>query len=322
MNLTAIRREVYQRCKLGASPANDVVQMVDGFINNRHRMILSAKGITKLRDIVVSFTTTANTAVYSLPANIGKVNYISDPNRNYWKLEQKDLAWVRQSGRLSALTGTPIVWVPLGIREVAQQPSAQTGLYVVSTGTDTGNVVVSYTTADGFQYAEEVTLNSTTAAQVGTSNTIVSAEGFKLLASANGTVSLKTAAIGGTTLSTIPPGFTSAQYQGVQLYPTPADAWTYQIDATRNIPDLVNAYDEPLLPLDFHQLVPLGARIDMYEYQEDYDRMTTAQGQYSAMLRRLVSELSGGADRVIVPGGGSTGFSSLGPNYPADQWPR
>jgi hypothetical protein len=321
MNLTQIRQEIYKRCKLGATPATDVAEMVDSFINNRHRDLLTAKGMEKLRDGSQPFTLNANTATYAFPENIGVIKYITDPSRNHWKLDQKDLGWLRSTGRVTGFSGAPVAWIPLGLQAMQTQPLAQTRLYVVSTGTDTGNVSVQYTIASGAQYTQVVTLNSTSAVQVGTSNTIVSAEAMTLVSTANGTISLQTGAVAANTvLNTIAPGKTSTQYLGVQFYPTPSENVSFLVDFTRNVPDLEQGYDTPLLPLDYHRLLPLGARMDMYEFQEDLDRYQIASGQYEALKRRLMDAVTGGPDRQLIPGSQGGSIAPEGGTYPASGW--
>jgi hypothetical protein len=102
----------------------------------------------------------------------------------------------------------------------------------------------------------------------------------------------------------------------VAFAPTPSAAITYSLDYERNVTDLVNPTDEPAwLPAAFHRLLATGARAKDYEYQSD-ERFKIAALEWQSGLLRLVAYVNNPPGAVLVPHGGSSGRSDLGPNYP------
>ena len=110
----------------------------------------------------------------------------------------------------------------------------------------------------------------------------------------------------------------SAKYSTFLLYPTPAAAITYTCDVQWGIGDMSNPLDEPLLPLDFHYLLAIGARLDEYEHTDD-SRRRIAEVEwdrgYKALQTRL---LINPAEHVNLNGMNVRGRSTLGSWFPPD----
>jgi hypothetical protein len=117
--------------------------------------------------------------------------------------------------------------------------------------------------------------------------TVIDITKFYLSAAAVGTVTLHEDAEGGTTLATIRAGATNSRYRRIALVPTPSAAVTYTIDYERNIADLVNGTDEPVLPEKFHYLLGIGGRMKEYEKIKDLSRWTLAKQEYESGLKKL-----------------------------------
>lgn len=65
----------------------------------------------------------------------------------------------------------------------------------------------------------------------------------------------------------------------ITLYPTPSAAVTYTVDGDALITDLSSNSDTPALPLDFHDLLLLGALMDEYQHLSD-ERYPIAANEY------------------------------------------
>jgi hypothetical protein len=81
---------------------------------------------------------------------------------------------------------------------------------------------------------------------------------------------------------------------------------------------LSNTYDEPLLPRDFHRLLSLGARIDVWDQKDNVTRKRATEIEYNRVLLRLMDKLSGGPDRIVIPGDSPSPapLVNLGGQYP------
>jgi hypothetical protein len=55
----------------------------------------------------------------------------------------------------------------------------------------------------------------------------------------------------------------------VQLWPTPQGAYSYTLDYTAQIADMTDDAEEPLLPLDFHEVLSLGAQYHEWRRADD-----------------------------------------------------
>jgi len=320
MTFGEIASDLYRRLNFDAVPATMVTTRLKAFINQRHRQILSMPGMELLRDDNTTFASVASQANYALGPNIARVKDIYDGTTNQMKLSERSVQWVRSVDPRNSATGTPEVWIPLSIKAVQTAPAAATALWVKSTSASDNSTVTAYvetTRTGGYRSSASVAMNGVTAAQLGTLSDHIEVDKFYLSASAAGSVTLETAASGGTVLATIPIGQAYARYRVIQLWPIPSTVWTYNVDYTREIADMVNAGDEPLLPVDFHYLLTIGARVDEYEKMDD-DRKAAVMRDWEIGIGRLKNFVINNPDYLIVPGGGRLmNDSNLGSWYPA-----
>lgn len=319
MTLRDLERMVYRYTNKNVSVPNaETQQRVRGFINQRHRDILTE--FSQLRDDILTFESAEDQQDYSIPEQgITRINRIwEDTNRT--SLEQRSLAWLRANDPDPQI-GTPQFWIPMSYTQVHTQPSAPDSVWVDSTSaSDTGQCYVEGITANGFRQSVEVTMDGITAVDVAPDvPDWIEIDKFYLSQAAVGTVTLHEGTGGGTQLSDIAPGDTYAKYYTFLLYPTPSTELTYLMDVTRSIHDMVNPLDEPLLPADFHSMLAVGARLDEYEFSDDMGRRRLAEIEWDRWYKKLTTWLvahpSVRLDLNAEPGRGER--SSLGAWFPA-----
>lgn len=284
-------------------------------LNQWHRRILSTPGIQGLRDGTLSFASVASTASYTFPNAIARVRRVWETS-NDLVLTGRGLDWYRRV-EPDPQSGTPHIFVPAGYQATASQPSA-TGLWAVSSSASdtTGTILVEYVRTGGIVGSASATLTGTTRVAIGSDTDIVEVTKCYLTKSQVGTVTLYNASTAGTALAAIPIGKLSSRYYHLILWPTPSAALTYYVDYEREVEDLTNAADEPLLPQDFHYLLEVGARISEYEKQDD-SRRAVAEAVYAEGMRRLLGRVNFPAGAVMVPGEiAGAPLSRLGPWYP------
>lgn len=314
-----ILADEYRRLGFESTPATGVQTRLKAFTNQRHRQILAMPGMSQLRDDSITFASVASTPNYALGPAIAKIKDIYDGATNQLKLIERTLAWVRTADPRLTNSGTPESWIPLSIKQVQAQPSAATALFVKSTagGDTTQTAFIETVRTGGYgKNTYSVALTGATGAQFGTASDHIEVDKFYLSAVGAGTITLETAASGGTVLASLAIGQTSQQYRWIQLWPTPSAVVTYTVDYTREIADLVNDTDIPFVPPDYHYLLSLGARIDEYEKMDDNRRVPLLR-EWDLGIGRLKNHVLNSPDLIIVPGGQRRGDSNLGPWYPA-----
>jgi len=316
-----LERSVYRDFGYADSPATAILNRVRGYLNDRHRRLLTIPGTEILRrETGPSQALTASTAIYvpNLPAQ--KILSIRDTT-NDRTLIQRDLDWYRRVDP-DPTTGTQEYWIPMKWTPALRDIDG-TGLWVVSTSASDTTQTVSVETIDTNESVTQTTaaLNGTTRVQIGTATNHQRLVRFAVDATAVGVVELYDAAAAGNRVSAIHLGRTTAQFIQIALWPTPAAADTIVVDYVHYIRDFSTAYDEPQLPPDFHYLVALGAKIDEAHKKEDMVRMRQWQAEWDEGRRALIHFLSSHADTIIVPGElDTTGRSNLGGAYPAGVW--
>ncbi len=109
----------------------------------------------------------------------------------------------------------------------------------------------------------------------------------------------------------------STQTFGLYLYQTPDDVRTYTADVTSTLTLLSADADVPILPVDFHDLLFLGALVDEYRHLDD-SRLRVVQEQYTErdkQFRYWMHETDDGSTAIghagrMIP-------SQLGAMFPA-----
>lgn len=287
MNLTTILAELYRRLDYTSSPPTAITTRLTAFVNTTHRQLLGTPGMDKLRDETLTFASVASQPRYGLPPAISRIRAITD-RTTMLRLAERSLLDIRQSDPGLVQTGPSDTFVTHGWQQVQTQPSAATGLWVVSTSaSDTQNCFIETVRTGGYErVGAAVAVNGITRAQLGTLTDHIEVDKFYLSTAAVGAVSLYDASTGGNELARIPIGATYARYLAIQLYPTPASAITYYVDYVREIPDMANATDEPLLPQDFHWLLVEGALLKEWTKLDD-SRRAAAERDYTKGLNAL-----------------------------------
>lgn len=323
MTFQEILTECYQLLRLPTSPPTATVNRIKAEINVVHRKLLRSPGISRLRDDVLAVTAFAGVARSGLPPVVSRIRGITDRLNNR-PLEELALADLRVINASQAFTaGYPTNFAVVGYRPVQLQPTSATGLWAVSSSaTDTAGpaVFIQTHTTGGYLCTDTEPLTGTSRVAIGTGTPRVDhieVTRFYLSAACAGDISLWTASSGGTELARIEVGKTSQHYLTVEWFPVQTGDATEYVDYTRNIPDLVQNFDEPLLPVDFHSLLGLGARIREYELLDD-DRLAGARVDYKVEEAALKSYILNDGD-AIASLRSRTGVrpSPFGSNYPA-----
>lgn len=316
MTLTQILTALYARMREASSPPTAVTTRFTQFVNEGYHRILAEPGLELLRFGQLQFASVASQAQYGLQVGIARVRSMRETTNDQHLLPMALDAYRQIEPDPASNTGTPEYFVPLGYAPVATMP-ASTGLWVASSSasdtTQTARVIA--IRADGTQDSLSVTLTGTTRAQLGTNTTYRDVLEVKLSAAAVGAVSLFDASSSGNTLGTIPIGRTFSRYWRFALWPTPSAAITYDLDFEHQVVELTaaNTTDEPILPIDFHDLLILFARREEYEFRDDA-RYTVAAQDYDKRLRQLKAWLH---QHPLIPVRDRRPRSQLGPYFEA-----
>jgi len=334
MNLSAILADAYRRLRYATSPPATVVTRLTAFANKVQADILSMPGMRRLRDDVIPVTLAANAARQGLPPLIGRIHAITDRINNI-RLKQVALTELRSDDPAQAYTGTyALRYAVVGNQEVAIQPTTSgSGLWVSSSATgDVGNVFVEAARLGGFPFYDntQTTLAGTTRVTVKSINTTgvqtdyIQVDRFYLASTAAaGYVSLWDAAVAGNELARIPIGNTFSRYLAIEVWPVPTATEVVWVDFSRVIPDMINGTDEPLLPVDFHDLIPIGMRVEEYEFLDD-SRVALARAELSTGLQGLMTWMLDNPDRIASLRPVSMRWSRLGGAFPSEPpwgWP-
>lgn len=320
MTFAALLDDCYRRLGYQTSPASDVVTRLKAFLNETHREILGEPGFERLLEARGTFPSVADQAEYGLPAAIVRVHAIRDI-ANRIALRPMSLAQYRAIADPSSFTGTPEYYVLLGIGPAAIRPSNASSIFAKSTSASDTNTLHWEVISGGAVGTGSVTMTGATAVDIGAGSAVVQISDIYLSVAAVGTVTIHEDSGSGTELARIAPGQIRPQFWRVALAPTPADVRTYTVDGEREVTDLVQTTDQPVLPDRHHRLLAIGARMKEYELKGDLERRAITESEFKTALGNLRLEISPFASEgVIVPGGRRVGHSQLGPDYPADRW--
>lgn len=321
MEWSAILAAAYEDLGYPSSPPSDVVTRLKRYGNEGLRAILAEPAIEGLleADTPYTFTSASGRARYALPEAYAYIRQITETTNDRHLEALRLSAYRRLDPDPATTTGTPSHWVPVGRVAVAQQPSDASELFLVSTAAETPLAYLAGIVSTGERRTVSVTLTGVTALSVAAAITDwIEVTDVYLGAAATGVVTLLEDSGTGTELARIGIGATRPAYQGFLLWPTPAGAIDYVVDARREGDLLVQDTDEPPLPRDFHAMVVKYITFREWERKDDA-RMTGARQQYNVWLSRLKYRLANLGDSLPVARvGRPTGISRLGPWYPAD----
>jgi len=310
--LSALARRTNKNTTLDTATQNRLVD----FLNERNRKILSLPGTEALRRVSLSLTNTTSVARLAFK-EVARIHRVYEATNDRY-LEPMTLdEYRRQSPDSTSATGTPTHYVWYGLESVARQPpTADKGLYVYSSaaGDTTQTVYVEGTLVRNFPFAASATLAGVTQTLVGTATTWERVNRWYLSAAAAGYVALiHDTSITPYELASIVPGQTETRYSVILLWPTPTDALSYTVDASRHVSNLAQNTDQPDLPEDWHDLVLYGALMDEYQHMND-PRYDIARSEYQERLAQfkywLAASSAGSGLMAQEP-------SQLGAWYPA-----
>lgn len=258
-------------------------------INSWQREILTRPGHSRLlRDSEVTFASVANQHTYGLGIPMGRILGIHE-RTNESLLAPRDIAWLRRTDPGLSANGDPAsAYVLRGWFPVKLHPATADDVWAKSSdAADTTQVVDwEFVLSSMQRISGNTTLNGTTAVQLGTATTIVEIVKLSLRTAAAGVVTVHQTNGTGTELLSLPIGQQFGRFLHVQLWPTPSGVTTYRIDYTREIQDLVQDTDLPLLPPDFHPILALAAEYEEWRKLAD-DRAPLVYQDLTARLRSL-----------------------------------
>jgi hypothetical protein len=256
------------------------------YLNQRQRRLLTMPGLARLREASLTLTSQAGQAAYGV-TGLAKVQRMVETTneRVLYEMSAQDY---RLLG--TAVTGTPEAYVWTGRQVVARQPLGPTSLFLWSSNvSDVTNVVyVEGATADGLQ-SVAVVLTGTTPVNISSVTTNwLRVDKWYLAAPCRGDVFLGDDVLLPTplTLGCIRVGQVTTDYTGLTLWPTPSDAVVYTVDITRALSDLVHDTDQAALPVDFSDLLVLGALADEYQHLAD-SRWSLVMTEYKERENQL-----------------------------------
>ena len=323
MTLNEIELDVFRRLDYADSPPTSVKARIDGFINQRHRQLLASDRMRPLRMATTTLVTVANLPSYGLPYGCARISRVMDQTNDFM-LSTRSYEWARQQyPDLSTASGTPEAWIPLGFAPVTTRPFQAAGLWIVASNATPGTGLI-FTLVLVGQGGQTLTLHPALNATPTTRQPITLPGGFTptdildfyVNKPLTADVGIYDSATAGNLVSQIATDQTTARYYRIGFVPVPGSAITYWIDYEREIPALVDPYDEPLLPIDFHDIIALLARMDEYEFKSD-DRWMTTRTLVDERKRELRAWVENHDTFRVTAIPTTPSRSRLGPYFPA-----
>jgi hypothetical protein len=257
-------------------------------LNKWHREILTRPGHARLlRDSESTFASVAAQAIYGLGIPMGRLLGIHE-RTNDLVLSPRTIDWLRRVDPGLDASGPASDYVLRGWFPVQAQPADASSIFIKSTSAaDTTQIVDwEFTTSALQRVSGQTTLTGTTAVQLGTATTVTEVVKLSLRTAGVGTITLTEDSGVGSTLLTLPIGQLYGRFLHIQLWPTPASVVTYRLDYTREIEDMAQDTDIPLLPRDFHECLSLGAEYEEWRKLSD-DRAPLVYQDLEKRLRSL-----------------------------------
>jgi hypothetical protein len=332
VDLNTLEQDLFRRLGFNTTTPDTATQTrLRAYLNETQNEILSEPGMDVLLQDSVTFASVASTPEYSLPPVVARVKAIYDTS-NQIGLESRSRQWYRDAyPSPTAVTGLPDSWIDMGYAAVAKQPSNASELFVISDSASDGATktakIEGYITGGYFRSASAV-MNGITGVSFGATITswievtkfyVVLGAGGETTAAGNITLMEDSGA--GTELARIPIGQDYARYRRIALAVCPSSAVTYTVDFLRDVADMSQAGDEPVLPPRFHRLLGIGARMREYEKQ-DQVRYRATQSEYLYGLKKLKFFLYSQAVGTPNLRGNAqpSRASRLGAWYAVDRW--
>jgi len=329
MTLNAMLSDLYRRLGFPSSPAAATTTRLTAFLNETQQEVFSEPGMEVVLRNHFQFSTAASTPQYGLVQNISRISHIRDITNRRLLMPLAEGEYRARYPSPADVTGLAEAWVDLGIWPVAYQPVGASELFIVSNSASDGatkSVTVEGYLSGGQYTSQTTTLDGVTSKSLSATLTtwqeitkfeIVLAAGG--LTTATGTITLREDSAAGTILGQIYPGLAYAKYRRLALVPTPSTAVTYTVDYEREVTDMINATDEPLLPARFHRLLMTGARMKEYETTDNtrYAQVAREWAQGLSALKFWLHEQAAGSPNLRGGGGFHESPSRLGGWYPS-----
>lgn len=321
MTFLSICQGVYRKVGFRDAPESDVQARVKQTVNIWHRRLISRPGFQVLRNAPpITFATVANQANYAMPQALARINNIVDRTTPI-TFERRSLEWQRDRDPQMTTISQPWTWAEIGWRQVAADP-VTTGVWVASSaaGDTTQTAYIEGVRANSTRSGPiSVTLTGTTRVQLGTFTDYTELDKAFISAASVGTVTFYDAAVSGNALATISIGKTSAKHLWITLWPVPAGVITNYVDYERQIEDMVQDSDEPLLPEDFQNLLIDAGAMEEWLRKND-SRGKDEKSLLDEQIRKLQHFVLNPPQYQPVIARQSRGRASLGGQYPADRW--
>lgn len=325
MTLGGMLSELYRRHNYANPPGDTgVVTRLTAFLNDALQELASEPGLgawLTRNEPMATIASVANRSIYAVPAPTTRIAAITERTNNR-KLDAMSRDWyMAAEPNPTIVTGTPSAWIPLGAQAVAIQPSDASEIFVKSTSaSDTGTAYLEGIRTGGYPITLSASMTGTTAKSLGVAYTdIIQITKFYLSAAAVGTVTLLEDSGAGTELARIPIGQTFSRYQSFALWPTPASAITYYLEAERDLPDMANSNDEPPFPPRFHRVLVDAASVREYQKKSDPEGASEMLRRRDKGVRALRYFVTCPPDEIPsrqeLPG-----QSRLGGQYPVTRW--
>eukprot|EP00919_Chromeraceae_sp_WS-2016_P047197 GHVR01111876.1.p2 GENE.GHVR01111876.1~~GHVR01111876.1.p2 ORF type:complete len:317 (+),score=51.28 GHVR01111876.1:553-1503(+) len=288
MTLQQLEYDAYRRLGFGTTSPETVVQTrIRAYLNRWHRKILSSPGMQSMRRVSPPFSSVLNQPTYGMA--LRNIQFITDQTNNR-EVTEKSLAWYHKYFPDPArYTGTPAHYVMLGVTRVHTRPVSALALFVKSTAAgDTFIATVDVIRTNGYRQTLTTQMNGGVAAAFSATVTdVVDVVDFYVSVAAIGVITLHTVSGTGEELSRIQPGATTPRFLRFALAPTPSAVIPYTVDGITDVTDLATATDEPLLLLDFHDLLVDGAVYDEWISKGRESEARELRGEIEGRIRQL-----------------------------------
>lgn len=307
-----------------AIPSVPVTTRLTRYLNEGYRHLLSMSELSPLRLSRITFTSAPGQTLYGVPQALVQIHHIVDPTSAI-RLRLMTLDEFRTIDPQSISSGTPTHYIPVGLHPVQRDPS-HTDVWAASDAAADTTQTVTIWGVSQVDALDTSVVHTTGQALQGLTPVLV-ATGLIAIQKAivhpatTGSVSLFDSNVVATAhrLAWIPVGSTTIQYQGIRLWPTPADTREYQVDGELTLTDLVASYESSLLPTDFEYILTDYARMREYEYRDD-SRAPLAAARYAQKLQQFRNRIMNPPDYRPRVGRFVDRGSNLGPYFPSGRF--
>lgn len=316
MTYLELQNAVLDACGHPSAASSTPRTRIKRSLNNWHREILTRPGYARLlRDSEYTFASVASQTTYGLGIPMGRILGVHE-RTNDLVLAPRSIDWLRRVDPGLRSAGPASDYVIRGWFPVQAHPADASSIFAKSTAAgDTTQVVDwEFTTSAMQRVSGTTTLNGTTAVQLGTATTVIEVSKLSIRTVGAGTITVTEDSGVGSTLLTLPIGQQVGRFLHIQLWPTPAAVVTYRLDCTRELEDMTQDTDTPLLPRDFHPILALGAEYEEWRKLND-DRAPMVYQDLEKRLRSLNAWLWDLPDATM--GAPLAGRSRLGGSFPA-----